>query len=213
MAGSEVEVQETVFIVDDDPAVCEGLRDLVESAGLRAQSYYSAEEFFEAWDDRMAGCLVLEVKLPRMSGLDLQAKLTESEMMIPVIIMTAYADVAIVRKALKAGAVEFLTKPFQDAELLLAVEQAFALDRDRRKRNDVLSSIRMRLETLTEREREVLELVTAGLLNKQIADKLCLSLATIKMHRGQVMKKMGVKTIPDLVRMWEAFRSLRSPLK
>lgn len=154
----------------------------------------------------MRGCLVLDVKLPQMSGLDLQAKLAESQRMIPVIVMTAYADIATVRKALKAGAAEFLVKPFQGGELLHAVEQAFALDRERRQRDDAVSSIRARLETLTEREREVLELVTAGFLNKQIADKLCLSLVTVKMHRGQVMRKMGAKTVPDLVRMWQAFR-------
>jgi FixJ family two-component response regulator len=131
-------------------------------------------------------------------------------MKIPVIIMSAYADIATVRNALKRGAVEFLVKPFQDAELLLAVEQAFALDRERRQRDDVVNSIKSRFETLTEREREVLELVTAGFLNKQIADKLCLSLVTVKMHRGQVMKKMGVETVPDLVRMWGAFRGFRS---
>ena len=210
MPDGGLDMQETVFIVDDDPAVCEGLCDLAESAGLRAQGYSSAEEFWEALNPGMAGCLVLDVKLPRMSGLDLQAKLAESEMTIPVIIMTAYADIATVRKALKTGAVEFLVKPFQDAELLQAVEQAFAIGRERRKREILVHSIKTRLETLTEREREVLEFVTAGMLNKQIADKLCLSLVTVKMHRGQVMKKMGVKTIPDLVRMWEAFRGSRS---
>ncbi|HVU48819.1 MAG TPA: response regulator [Terracidiphilus sp.] len=210
MTISDLEVQETVFIVDDDPSVCEGLSNLVESAGLCAQSYSTAEEFFENWHDGMAGCLVLDLRLPRMSGLDLQVKLAESQMKIPVIIMSAYADIATVRNALKRGAVEFLVKPFQDAELLLAVEQAFALDRERRQRDDVVNSIKSRFETLTEREREVLELVTAGFLNKQIADKLCLSLVTVKMHRGQVMKKMGVKTVPDLVRMWGAFRGFRS---
>jgi len=210
MPNDDPDVQETVFIVDDDPSVCEGLCDLVESSGLRAQSYSTAEEFLEASRDSMAGCLVLDVRLPQMSGLDLQAKLLESHMRIPVIIMTAYADIATVRKALKTGAVEFLVKPFQGAELLLAVEQAYALDRERRQREGLVDSIKARLETLTEREREVLELVTAGVLNKQIADKLCLSLVTVKMHRGQVMKKMGVKTVPDLVRMWGAFRgSLR----
>jgi len=206
MPDSDVDVQETVFIVDDDPAVREGLCNLVESAGLRAQSYSCAENFLEAWEPGMRGCLVLDVKLPQMSGLDLQAKLAESQRMIPVIVMTAYADIATVRKALKAGAAEFLVKPFQGGELLHAVEQAFTLDRERRQRDDAVSSIRARLETLTEREREVLELVTAGFLNKQIADKLCLSLVTVKMHRGQVMRKMGAKTVPDLVRMWQAFR-------
>ena len=210
MPNGGLDMQETVFIVDDDPAVCEGLCDLVESAGLHAQCYSSAEEFFEALTHGMSGCVVLDVKLPRMSGLDLQAKLAESRMTIPVIIMTAYADVATVRKALKMGAAEFLVKPFQDAELLQAVEQAFAIGRERRQREILVHSIKTRLETLTEREREVLEFVTSGMLNKQIADKLCLSLVTVKMHRGQVMKKMGVKTIPDLVRMWEALRGSRS---
>jgi FixJ family two-component response regulator len=204
-----LDMQETVFIVDDDPAVREGLCDLLESAGMRARSYSSAEDFFEARAPGMAGCLVLDVRLPRMSGLDLQAKLVESQITMPVIMMTAYADIATVRKALKVGAAEFLVKPFQDAELLQAVEHAFIQDRERRQRDNVVSSIEARLETLTERERAVLELVTAGLMNKQIADKLCLSLVTIKMHRGRMMKKMGVKTIPDLVRMWEDFHRPR----
>jgi len=206
MSHESFGMQETVFIVDDDPAVREGLCDLLESAGLRAKGYSTAEEFVEARNPDMAGCLVLDVKLPQMSGLELQAKLAEEEMTIPIIIMTAYADIATVRKALKTGAVEFLVKPFHDSELLKAVYQAFAMDRERRQKDSVVSSIRTRMETLTEREREVLELVTAGLMNKQIADKLCLSLVTIKMHRGQAMKKMGVKTVPDLVRMWQAFR-------
>jgi FixJ family two-component response regulator len=206
MTSNDLDMRETVFIVDDDAAVREGLCDLIESTGLHAQSYTSAEEFLEISNPAMAGCLVLDVKLPKMNGLDLQAKLRETKIPIQVIIMTAYADVATVRRALKTGAVEFLVKPFQDAELLRAVEQAFALDRVRRRRENLVNSIKTKLETLTGREHEVLELVMAGLMNKQIADKLCLSLVTIKMHRGQLMKKMGVKKVPDLVRMWQAFR-------
>jgi FixJ family two-component response regulator len=205
--SSDFDTQETVFIVDDDPAVCEGLCNLLESAKVPAQSYSSAEEFFDRWSPGSAGCLVLDVKLPQMGGLDLQTELLRSGVSVPIIIMTAHADIATVRRALKSGAIEFLEKPFRDADLLQAVEQAFALDRKRRRQEGLVESIRARVETLTEREREVLELVTAGLMNKQIADRLFLSIVTVKMHRGQVMRKMGVKTVPDLVRMWQAFRS------
>jgi FixJ family two-component response regulator len=203
MMSEDSKTEETVFIVDDDPAICEGLCDLLESVGLSAKSYSSAEEFFDAMHPGMAGCLVLDVRLPRMNGLELQSKLTESGIAIPVIIMTAHGDMAMVRKALKAGAAEFLVKPFQDVELLQAIEQAFALDRVRRQRGRLVSSIEARLQSLTERERQVMKLVAAGLMNKQIADQLHLSVVTIKMHRGQVMRKMEAESLADLVRMCE----------
>jgi FixJ family two-component response regulator len=151
----------------------------------------------------MAGCLVLDVRLPGMSGMELHAKLVESDIFIPVIIMTGHGDMPMVRKALKAGAIEFLIKPFRDEELLQAVELAFALDRNQRRADQLVNSIQARAEKLSERERQVMNLVTAGLTNRQIAEKLYLSIVTIKLHRRQVMKKMQAESLADLVRMSE----------
>jgi FixJ family two-component response regulator len=194
---------ETVFIVDDDSAICAGLCDLLESAGLKARHYSSAEEFLEKWNPDMAGCLVLDVRLPGITGMELHANLVESRVSLPVIIMTGHGDMPMVRKALKAGAVEFLIKPFKDCELLLAVEQAFERDRAQRRAGDLMNSIQSRAETLTAREREVMALVTAGLTNKAIAEELHLSVVTIKLHRGQVMRKMQAGSLADLVKMSE----------
>ena len=200
VAGNSVQ---TVFIVDDDAAICAGLCDLLESAGLKTAHYPSAEEFLESWDPGMPGCLVLDVRLPGMSGMELHTKLAESGASIPVIIMTAHGDMPMVRKALKAGAVEFLIKPFQDEELLQAVEQAFARDRAQRRADTLVNTIHARAGTLSEREREVMNLVTAGLTNKEIAERLYLSVVTVKLHRGQVMRKMQAESLADLVRMSE----------
>jgi FixJ family two-component response regulator len=200
---------QTVFIIDDDAAICAGLADLLESAGLKTEHFPSAEEFLESWEPGMPGCLVLDVRLPGMSGMELHAKLAESGASIPVIVMTAHGDMPMVRKALKAGAVEFLIKPFQDEELLQAVAQAFARDREQRRANSLMNSIQARAETLSDREREVMALVAAGLTNKEIAGKLYLSVVTIKLHRGQVMRKMQAESLADLVRMSEKFNSIR----
>ncbi|HEX4030332.1 MAG TPA: response regulator [Terracidiphilus sp.] len=200
---------ETVFIVDDDEATRAGVSDLLESAGLRTQQYSSAEEFLEIWNPEIAGCLVLDVRLPGMSGMELQGHLAESGIALPLIIMTAHGDMPMVRKALKAGAVEFLIKPFQDAELLEAVEQAFALDRSRRRDGELLHSIQARAGTLTERERQVMGMVTAGLTNKEIAEKIFLSVVTVKLHRSQVMRKMQAESLADLVKMSEWFNKSR----
>jgi FixJ family two-component response regulator len=194
---------QTVFIVDDDAAICAGLRDLLESTGLKTRHYSSAEELLESWNPNMPGCLVLDVRLPGMSGMELHAKLAESGASLPVIIMTAHGDMPMVRKALKAGAVEFLIKPFQDEELRQAVEQAFALDHAQRQAEKLVKSIQARAETLTERERQVMDLVATGLTNKEIAERLYLSVVTIKLHRGQVMRKMQAETLADLVKMSE----------
>ncbi len=197
------ELRQTVFIVDDDPAICESLCDLIESAGLPTRQFNSAEEFLGECTPEMAGCLVLDVRLPGMSGMELQNKLVKSGMGLPIIIMTAHGDIPMVRNAMKAGAIEFLTKPFQDEELLTAIEQAFAFDRKQRTVRSRERSILERVKSLSERERQVLELVTAGLLNKQIADRLTLSLVTVKMYRRQVMDKMQADSLADLVKMWE----------
>jgi RNA polymerase sigma factor (sigma-70 family) len=194
---------QTVFVVDDDAAICAGVADLLESTGLKTEHFSSAEDFLESWEPGMPGCLVLDVRLPGMSGMELHAKLTESGAPLPVIVMTAHGDMPMVRKALKAGAVEFLIKPFQDEELLQAVKQAFARDREQRRANSLMNSIQACAETLSEREREVMELVAAGLTNKEIAERLFLSVVTIKLHRGQVMRKMHAESLADLVRMSE----------
>jgi FixJ family two-component response regulator len=201
--AAEEPIRQTAFIVEDDLAVGEALCDLFDSAGVAARSFSSAEEFIAAWNPAMEGCLVLDVRLPGMSGMELQAKLAESGVEIPIILMTAHGDIPMVRKALKAGAVEFLTKPFQDEELLGAVEQAFALDHERRLTSKIVGSIRARIQSLSERERQVIELVTMGLTNKEIAEKLYLSVVTVKLYRRLAMEKMRAKTLADLVKMWE----------
>ena len=207
---SEWGITQTVFIVDDDPAICESLCDLIESAGLGTRQFASAEEFLDICTPDLAGCLVLDVRLPGMSGMELQQKLLKTGLQIPVIIMTAHGDIPMVRNAMKAGAVEFLTKPFQAEELLAAIDQAFALDRSRRSARSLEQSIIERWKTLSERERQVLEMVTAGMLNKQIADRLSLSLITVKLYRRQVMDKMQAETFADLVKMWERMKSAQA---
>ena len=199
--------RQTVFIVDDDPAICESLGDLMESAGLVTRKFSSAEEFLAISAQDPAGCVVLDVRLPGMSGMELQQRLVKSGVAIPIIIMTAHGDIPMVRNAMKAGAVEFLTKPFQDEELLTAIDQAFARDRAQRSARTQERSIVERWKKLSERERQVLEMVTEGMLNKQIADRLNLSLITVKLYRRQVMEKMEAETFADLVKMWERMKA------
>jgi FixJ family two-component response regulator len=196
-------VTETVFIVDDDASLREGLSDLLDAAGLRTVCFSSAEDFVEHWTPDMAGCLLLDVRLPGMNGMELQGQIAELGITLPIIIMTAHGDIPMVRKALKAGAVEFLTKPFDGGELLESVRQAFARDRANRRAESQISTIQARLDTLTERERQTLELVTAGLTNKEIGDELHLSIVTVKLHRGNLMRKMRAESLADLVKMWE----------
>ena len=206
---SKKPIRETVFIVDDDPSICEGLMNLLESVGVAARSYSSAEAFTHAWNPESAGCLLLDGRLPGISGVELQEQLRRSGIALPVIFMTAHGDVPMVRKVLKAGAVEFLVKPFQKEELLHAVEQAFILDRTRRYADDLMNAIQARADSLTERERQVMEMVTAGLTNKEIADRLYLSIVTVKLHRSQAMRKMQAGSLADLVKMAEKLRESR----
>jgi len=201
-------LQQMVFIVDDDPAICDSLCNLIESAGLVTRQFESAEEFLEACSPEMAGCLVLDVRLPGISGMELQNELAKSGPGIPIIIMTGHGDIPMVRNALKAGAVEFLTKPFQDEELLTAIRQAFVLDRERRSTQSIEKSTLDRFQALSTRERQVLELVASGMLNKQIAVQLKLSLITVKIYRGRVMEKMQAESLAELVRMWDRIKSL-----
>lgn len=195
--------QQKVFIVDDDPSICESLCDLIESAGLSTRQFPSAEAFLQIRSPDLAGCLLLDVRLPGMSGMELQGTLVKAGLTLPIIIMTAHGDIPMVRNALKAGAIEFLTKPFQDDELLQAIDTAFAFDRAQRIVKEARVSILQRMSTLSERERQVLELVTTGMLNKQIAARLNLSLVTVKLYRRQVMDKMQAESLADLVKMWE----------
>lgn len=197
---------ETVYLVDDDPAVRESICDLLDSAGIRSQCFSSAEEFLAQRNPKMQGCLLLDVRLPGMSGIELQAFLIGKQAVLPVIIMTAHADIPMVRKALKSGAVEFLTKPFSDEELLESIQQAFVLHRASRDLQEAVQSIQQRTQRLSQRELQVLELVTAGLTNKEIGEKLHLSLVTIKLYRGQVMRKMQAGSFAELVRMWQTAR-------
>jgi FixJ family two-component response regulator len=194
---------EAVFIVDDDASIREGLCNLLDSVGIRAECFSSAEAILEHWNDSNAGCMLLDARLPGMSGVEFQDHMRKLGIAMPVIFMTAHGDVPMVRKVMKAGAVEFLTKPFQKEELLHAIEHAFAFDRDRRKNEKVLNSIKARMRTLTGRERAVMERVTAGLLNKQIAADLKLSEISVKLHRRHVMEKMQAGSLAELVRICE----------
>jgi FixJ family two-component response regulator len=197
---------EAVFIVDDDASICEGLCNLLESVGIRAEAYPSAEAILESWSDSNAGCMLLDARLPGMSGVEFQEQMQKLGIGMPVIFMTAHGDIPMVRKVMKAGAVEFLTKPFQKEDLLHAIEHAFVFDRERRQDQEILNSIRARMDTLTGREREVMERVTAGFLNKQIAADLNLSEITVKLYRRQVMEKMQAGSLADLVKLRERVR-------
>jgi FixJ family two-component response regulator len=206
-AASANSPRETVFIVDDDASIGEGISNLLESIQVDAEHYSSAEDFIAHWSSDRAGCLVLDVRLPGMTGVEFQEKMRHSGIEIPIIFMTAHGDIPMVRKVMKAGAVEFLTKPFEVQELLSAIEHALANDRARREEDATLNPIRARMDTLTPREREVMALVTAGLLNKQIAAELGLSEITVKLHRRHVLEKMQADSLAELVKMTEKIRA------
>ena len=197
------EAAPTVFVVDDDASVRRALKRLIESVGLQVELFGSAQEFLAGRSTDVAGCLVLDIRLPGMSGLDFQRQLAEANIHIPIIFITAHGDIPMTVRAMKAGAVEFLTKPFRDQDLLDAIHLALERDRTRRQEEAGIAMLRQRLESLTPREREVLPLVVSGLLNKQIAAEIGTSETTVKVHRSQLMRKMGANSLAELVRLAE----------
>ena len=199
----------TVFVVDDDADVREGLKMLLESMGLGCKVFGSTKDFLQEQRPDGASCLILDVRLPGSSGLDFQIELAHGHIDIPIIFMTGHGDIPMSVKAMKAGAVEFLTKPLREQDLLDAVNVALERDRAKRAQDDRLHELRARFESLSDREREVLSLVTAGLLNKQVAAEIDLSEVTVKVHRHNLMKKLGAKSVPDLVRMADLLNASR----
>ena len=195
--------QSIVFVVDDDPSVRESIERLLGTIDLSVHAFGAAREFLNSDRPEIPACLVLDVRLPGISGLDFQRELSKANIRIPIIFITAHGDVPMSVKAMKAGAVEFLVKPFHDQDLLDAVQMALERDRLRRLRESEIADLQRRLRTLTPREREVLPLVISGLLNKQIAAEINASEATVKVHRSQLMRKLEAKSVPDLVRIAE----------
>ena len=196
-----------VFVVDDDDSVRDALSNLLDSVGLPALTFGSSEEFLSFTRPEVPSCLVLDAKLPGMSGPEFQEELKRTGIQIPIIFITAHGDVPMTRRVMKAGAVEFLTKPFQKDELLGAIRSALERDRSRREEQAVVDVLAGRYEKLTTREREVLHLVTSGLMNKEIAAELGLSEITVKIHRRQAMTKMEAASLADLVRMADKLKT------
>lgn len=192
-----------VFVVDDDSAVGVSIKRLLHSVGLEARHFTSASEFLRAKHPDAPGCIVLDVRLPDLSGLDLQQELAKANVDLPVIFVTGHADIPMTVRAMKAGAVEFLTKPFREQELLEAVQRAISRHRQTRDQRASMRVLQSRYELLTPREREVYPLIASGLLNKQVAAELNASEKTIKVHRGQLMQKMEAHSLSDLIRMAE----------
>ncbi len=195
-----------VFVVDDDASMRESLKNLIRSVGLRVETLASAQDFLRAKRGDEPGCLVLDVRMPGLSGLDLQKRMAEADVDLPIIFLTGHGDIPMSVRAMKAGAVEFLTKPVREQDLLEAVQQALERDRAVRNQRKKLEGLRERLDSLTPKERDVMGKVVAGLLNKQIAGELRMSETTVKIHRHQVMEKMKAASLAELVRMADHLR-------
>ena len=200
-----------VYVVDDDASLRGALEGLFESVGLDTRTYGAARDFLDASLADTPGCIVIDIRLPDMSGLEFQAQLTELGVHLPVVMMTGYGDIPMTVRAMKRGAVDFLPKPFRDQDMLDAVMVAIERDRQRRAADDDASRMRQRFETLTAREQQVMMLVTTGKMNKQVAGDLGISEVTVKLHRGAAMRKMGARTLADLVRMAEVVKP-KAPL-
>jgi FixJ family two-component response regulator len=201
-AGNEgQETQPIVFVVDDDESMRKGLGNLLRSVGLRAETFAAAPDFLAVELPHGPCCLILDVRLPGLSGLDFQAKLASAKIDIPIIFITGHGDIPMTVRAMKAGALEFLTKPFRDQDLLDAVQAALERDRARHRDGDIIVALRAKFATLTPREQEVMACVTGGLMNKQVAAEIGVTENTVKVHRGNVTRKMGARSLAELVRM------------
>jgi FixJ family two-component response regulator len=198
------EARSIVFVVDDDVSVREALKNLLQSVDLEVEAFGSAAGFLKYKLPDAAACLVLDIRMPGVSGLDFQAELAKADIRIPIIFLTAHGDIPMSVRAMKAGAVEFLTKPFREQDLLDAIQVALERDRARRAQDETVHEVRAHFEALTPREQEVIGFLTTGLMNKQIAAELGISEITVKVHRGNVMKKMGARSLADLLRMTDA---------
>ena len=210
MTKERPEAQPLVVVVDDDASLREALKSLFRSVGLQVEVFASAAEFLQRRLPNVPCCLVLDVRMPELSGLDFQADLAKANIQIPIVFMTGHGDIPMTVKAMKAGAVEFLTKPFRDQDMLEAVQHALTQDRARRENEWAVSKLKADYGTLTPREQEVMALVAAGLMNKQIAGELGVSEITVKVHRGNVTRKMGANSLAELVRMADNLRIHRS---
>jgi FixJ family two-component response regulator len=200
-----------VFVIDDDASLREALSRLFRSVGLQVKTFTSAPEFLQGKLPDLPSCLVLDVRLPGLSGLDFQSELAKANIDIPIVFMTGHGDIPMSVRAMKAGAIEFLPKPFRDQDMLDAVQIGLERDRDRRKNAGGVAKLKAGFATLTAREQEIMGLVTSGLMNKQIAGQIGVSEITVKVHRGSVMRKMGAKSLAELVRMADALGIRRQP--